>query len=85
MKDRYKAIADGLYKISCVRRKKESPEAYLLCCMIAQIGDFLNSSIDQKRDDAKLYFNSEDFSKHCRVLQLHEDTVRRMMLKRPTR
>lgn len=79
----YAMIAEDLFFISDSRIRSGNT-GKLLCYMMAQVCEILHTSKrEYDRESALMYFNSGDFTKHCRELALEEDTVQEIFLNTP--
>ena len=92
MKNNWKYIAEKLLNITEERYMRIHLEvepirkkAKLLLLMMAQIAEFLhsNTTTEYDRKSALLYFNSDDFMKHCSLLKLDDDILRYIFTHNP--
>lgn len=80
----YGDIAMGLYDISAKRMRKDSAEGKLLTHMMAQLGSMVYEADNEyDMESARLYFESEDFIKHCEVLGLDDVVTKLILTTRP--
>ncbi len=70
-------VTEGLYKITCSRYHVEYATAKLLLRMMTKIAEIYHAkdTSDYNRESARLYFESQDFLKHCEVLSLDDEVV----------
>ncbi len=83
MHKHYTAIANGLFSIASARLGEKKGSVKVICYMMAQIAEFLHGDNVYDRDSARLYFESDEFYKHCAVLAINDTTAHHILTRPP--